>query len=1038
MQILVNKILNDAIIADLIRKSEQQYVLRQLYDAVESNVDEVEVLRLVFYLINADAINTNDKSDKDAIASTAYKLLRAMNINTPDAAERFGSVMGIDGIDNATLYYFYLSTLALKADDVISIRLALRQFSPSNVGADWKFLLLENALNACILLIRKENGFEDVRQALLLIERLQQTQTDFEEDYLSQYGQHDKTAEALILLALYHASKAIVETAKYLIYGYDYRERIDAIIRQHIDIAGKLLQHEPRLKSLLGLLEFCLNTLKRNSIWTRTNFNDKLQGLCRNKAELGMLDLLPSQRNAISQNLFDVASNVTVLQMPTSAGKTLLAEFNILVTKSLKPQAKIIYIVPSRALVNQVYHDLKTDLEGLELVIEKTSSAIEINPTENSFLSSDNNIDILVSTPEKLDLLIRRDHPSVADVSMFVVDEAHTVQNGERGARLELLIAILRRERPQAKFMLLSPFINQAGDVLTDWLGGGNSIKVDWRPAEKLIAGINCHVTTRINNVHFDVLASPYSSVQPIENLILPNPFILESTTGKNRILEFATKQFAEERKSMLVLCKGKGTTNKRAEFISKFIDKVRADDEIQLVRKYIDDEVGRETQLSRLLEKGITTHHAGMSDETKLLVEHLIRQRKINFICATSTIAEGVNFPVSTVFFDTYTRGMHNKLTPNDFWNIAGRAGRTMIDNYGKIILPFHDAESKVTANGLLEQGANELVSVLAELFVNADNIEQQLQSQKGLEQLIYNYPNSVAPLVQYFVHLLTVCDNHYYVNEIEDLFKDSLEYFLLDSNEKKQRFIGICKSIYLNIQQKYLSQGGALSYADKTGFSVPSVLKVMSDCAHLPQIKNLESWKKEQLFNTSNPDNLADKIRVIAALKETKLGTESDFAPFNAEIMAQIIISWVKGAKLSSIAQIHPFYQRINDSEEQVNEFVSKMNSVRFKASWGLSALEGIVRGNQDAISDSYIPSLVYYGVDNEKALAFRMIGVPRALSASLTQIIDKDISQYSFQKLRKMLYGLTNTDWDHVTPQNSELSGVEWRRIVEILMK
>ncbi len=60
------------------------------------------------------------------------------------------------------------------------------------------------------------------------------------------------------------------------------------------------------------------------------------------------------------------------------------------------------------------------------------STAIEIDPTENSFLSSENKIDSWVSTPEKLDLLIGRNHPSVEDVSMFVVNEAHTVQNGER------------------------------------------------------------------------------------------------------------------------------------------------------------------------------------------------------------------------------------------------------------------------------------------------------------------------------------------------------------------------------------------------------------------------------------------------------------------------------------------------------------------------------------------------------------------------------------------------------------------------------
>lgn len=92
-----------------------------------------------------------------------------------------------------------------------------------------------------------------------------------------------------------------------------------------------------------------------------------------------MLELLPSQKKALENRLLDIAANVTVLQMPTSAGKSLLAEFNIIVTKALKYDAKIVYIVPSRALVNQVYYDLKSDLDSLGFVIEKTSSAIEID-----------------------------------------------------------------------------------------------------------------------------------------------------------------------------------------------------------------------------------------------------------------------------------------------------------------------------------------------------------------------------------------------------------------------------------------------------------------------------------------------------------------------------------------------------------------------------------------------------------------------------------------------------------------------------------
>ena len=108
------------------------------------------------------------------------------------------------------------------------------------------------------------------------------------------------------------------------------------------------------------------------------------------------------------------------------------------------------------------------------------------------------------------------------------------------------------------------------------------------------------------------------------------------------------------------------------------------------------------------------------------------------------------------------------------------------------------------------------------------------------------------------------------------------------------------------------------------------------------------------------------------------------------------------------------------------------------RFKASWGLSALEGIVKGNEDEMKDSYIPSYVYYGVDNNPALAMRMLGIPRSLSLSLSQIITGSISDYSFTKLRNIINSLSLNDWDSLKPTRSKLSGEEWKYIVSILMK
>jgi hypothetical protein len=444
---------------------------------------------------------------------------------------------------------------------------------------------------------------------------------------------------------------------------------------------------------------------------------------------------------------------------------------------------------------------------------------------------------------------------------------------------------------------------------------------------------------------------------------------------------------------------------------------------------------------LTKVLSKGICTHHSGISDETKLLLEHLLRKKQINYVCATTTVAEGVNFPISSVFFDDYRKGRSikgkkNIISTNDFWNISGRAGRTLVDNYGKIILPFNSPNNIENARNLIEQSAEELVSVLSELFVNADGIISSIENnQIGIP--FKNYYNSIAPLIQYFIHIISVGGHTAYASEIEDLFKDSFEYYKLDSYDKKEKFIQVCKSIYTYLQDKYGEKIGVLSFADKTGFSVPSVLNVMRQKSLNPNISDLNSWNPNSIFDRNNPNNLTEKIEVIATLRETRIGSDSDKAPFNPEIIANILISWVNGDNFETMSKIHPLYNSFSDNE-RINEFVFKMNDIRFKSSWGLSALEGIVKGDETEIKDTYVPSYAYYGVNNEKSLALRMIGIPRGLSSSLSQIIEKDISSYSLNGIRKIIKGLGNSDWDNLKPEKSSLTGEEWKRISEILIK
>lgn len=1027
-------LLREPRIASLLGEGQRLAWERQIAPDERVSPDEWGVLcRSALLLSNAALLSPLDDTD---YAQEGYLLLSCYPIADENARHTFEVTAGYDLKDQSLLYHFYLASLALKLDKTITARLLLKDYDATAFydEEEWGQRTLYKVLKSLLLLIRKHDGMADIREALRLIDELRSEQAQFEESSILSLPLDQQRGKALTLVAIYHVSKAVYDTADYLINGHSLQQRrINSTIRQHIDIALQLIPHDSRLNDFFRIIWNDLQLLVKNSIWTHTGFQNEIKRLSRMKAENGILELLPSQQDALAGRMLDVVANAIVLQMPTSAGKTLMAEFNILVTRSLRPDAKIVYVVPSRALMNQVYFDLRDDLRGLGLSIERTSSAVEVDPTEDQFLQADQ-IDILVCTPEKLDLLIRRNHPSVSDVSLFVIDEAHTIENGQRGARLELLLTMLHRERAEAKFMLLSPFLPDAGESLAEWLGGGHAIQIDWRPSEKLVFGLRLEG----NKAIYDVLPTALStSIRHEHHREYASEFALTASGDKRRILEYATRKYGVDNKTMLILCQGRKTANTTAANISGWMPAGGAvSDEVRLVAKYMDEEIGCQTLYTRLLSQGVSVHHAGLSDETKILIEHLIRRGDIRYVCATTTIAEGVNFPVSSVYFDTYTRGRNKTLSANDFWNIAGRAGRTMVDDYGKIILPFNSDTNIATARQLIAHGAEQLTSVLAQLFVERERVLATLSEDRAIWKLSNAYPDSFGPLFQYFVHLLNVSDNAY-ATDIEDLFKDSLAYTLLDATSQRQ-FIELCRQIYLAIQNTYSQQRGALKFADKTGFSVPSVLNIMRAKSDSPAIADLDSWRADALFDRNRVENLTEKIRVVAALKETQMGTDSTSAPFNPAIAAQMLIAWVKGDKLDSMSEIHPHFQRMPEIEVRVSEFVKHMNDMRFKASWGLSALEGIVRGSEDNLKDSYIPSYVYYGVDAPKPLAMRMLGIPRSLSGSLSQVIEGNVNEYSFTRIRQILSGLTATDWDALRPVGSNLSGAEWKRVVEILMK
>jgi superfamily II DNA/RNA helicase len=101
----------------------------------------------------------------------------------------------------------------------------------------------------------------------------------------------------------------------------------------------------------------------------------------------------------------------------------------------------------------------------------------------------------------------------------------------------------------------------------------------------------------------------------------------------------------------------------------------------------WIERELYPESALRDHYKKRVVFHHAQMPPRVRLVLEEAIRGRKVDIICATTTLAEGVNFPFSTVIVETLV-SKEFELSPRALWNIAGRAGRFGVDSEGHCIL--------------------------------------------------------------------------------------------------------------------------------------------------------------------------------------------------------------------------------------------------------------------------------------------------------------------------------------------------------------
>lgn len=189
-------------------------------------------------------------------------------------------------------------------------------------------------------------------------------------------------------------------------------------------------------------------------------------------AKKGIEELRPAQEKALKAELLE-RKNLLICT-PTSSGKTLIAElaaFNSIFRRI----GKAVYIAPLKSLATEKYKEFKKFYGDKAKIALSIGDVDEVDPHLHEY-------DLIITTSEKLDSLIRHRIDWLKNVAVIIVDEIHLLNDPKRGPTLEILITILKEKLKNVQIIGLSATIGNPSELAT-WLDA-TLVEDNWRPVK--------------------------------------------------------------------------------------------------------------------------------------------------------------------------------------------------------------------------------------------------------------------------------------------------------------------------------------------------------------------------------------------------------------------------------------------------------------------------------------------------------------------------------------------------------------------------
>lgn len=444
----------------------------------------------------------------------------------------------------------------------------------------------------------------------------------------------------------------------------------------------------------------------------------------RSKAEI---ELWPSQFQA-AQQVLDFDANL-VLSLPTSAGKTRIAELCILAC--LATRKRVVFVTPLRALSAQTEIGLRRTFAPLGKTVSSLYGSIGANGTDVDALRSR---DIVVATPEKLDFALRSDPSLLDDVGLVVLDEGHMIGLGEREVRYEAQIQRLlhRSDAMRRRIVCLSAILPE-GDQLEDfaaWLTRDKAdglIKNDWRPTR-----------LRFGEVEWKGQHAQLNVSVGDERPYIPKFLVAKKPTRGRARKTFPADQtelciatawrLVDDGQTVLVFCPLRRSV---LPFASTIIEMHKRGHIASVLEQPLSalatalavgaEWFGPDHAILACLKLGVAVHHGALPTPYRKEVERLLRDGVLRVTVSSPTLAQGLNLTATSLVFHGVRRN-RDLIDIAEFRNVVGRAGRAYIDIEGLVLYPMFDKHWRRSTDWqelILNQKGREMESGLLRLLV-------------------------------------------------------------------------------------------------------------------------------------------------------------------------------------------------------------------------------------------------------------------------------------------------------------------------------